>query len=113
MDNLNNNGFYSEDQWQNLSTPVVKTEYTEPEEDFSETGSVKKREKHSKHPVLTIQLTLSLCVLLFVFIVKFLSTPLYEGIMRWYDYEISKSVIYNFDFENLDFSSIFATPDES
>ena len=44
MDNLNNNGFYSEDQWQNLSTPVVKTEYTEPEENFSETGFVKKRE---------------------------------------------------------------------
>lgn len=112
MDNFNNRNVYPDDDWQSISTPVVKTEYTQPEVDTLEEVAISKSKKHSKHPVLTIQLTLSLCVLLFVFIIKFLSTPLYDKVIAWYQSEISKSVVYNFDFENLDFSSVFSTPDE-
>ncbi len=113
MDNFNNKDFYNDEEWQSISTPVVKTEYTEPEEEAVELKPERKAQKHSKHPVLTIQLTLSLCVLLFIFLIKFLSAPLFEKVIEWYEYEISKSIIYNFDFENLDFSSVFSTPDES
>lgn len=113
MDNFNNKEFYRDEQWQSVSTPVVKTEYTEPEEEVFEVPLSEKHEKHSKHPVLTIQITLSICVLLFIFIVKFLSAPLYEKVIGWYQQEISKSVVYNFDFESLDFSSVFSTPDEN
>lgn len=113
MDNLNNRDFNFNDEWQSLSEPVIKTEHTEPESVEISENNFSERKKHSKHPVLTIQLTLSICALLFIFLIKFLSTPLYEKVMAWYDYEISKSVVYNFDFENLDFSSVFATPDES
>ncbi len=112
MDNFNNRNLYPEDEWQSLSVPVVKKEYSEPQEEVTDAVATPKREKHSKHPVLTIQLTLSLCVLLFIFIIKFLSTPFYDKVMDWYRTEISKSVVYNFDFESLDFSSVFATPDE-
>ena len=112
MDNFNNKDFYHNNEWQSISTPVVKTEYSEPEEEVAEDYLREKVAKQSKHPVLTIQLTLSLCVLLFIFLIKFLSVPLYEKVMWWYEQEISKSIVYNFDFESLDFSTIFATPDE-
>lgn len=112
MDNYSNKSFYSDEEWQSLSTPVVKKEYTEPaSEEFIE-PKAKKPKKPSKHPVLTVQLTLSLCVLLFVFVLKILSAPFYDKVLTWYENEISNSITYNFDFESVDFSSVFATPDE-
>lgn len=110
MDNFNNNNIYPDDQWQSLSTPIVKTEAADAADEEPEVTV--KPKKHSKHPVLTLQLTISLCALLFLFILKFLGTELYNSVINWYEKEISKSVIYNGDFESLDFSSLFSTADE-
>lgn len=112
MDNYNNRNFYPDNDWQSISQPVVKTEVADTDLTQEEAQVEVKAKKHSKHPVLTIQLTVSLCVLLFLFIIKFLGTPLYTAVMTWYEKEISKSVIYNGDFESMDFSSLFATDDE-
>lgn len=113
MDNFNNRNFYPDDQWQNISEPVIKSEAADTDAlPLEEPQEEPKPKRHSKHPVLTFQLTVSLCVLLFLFIIKFLGTPLYSAVMSWYENEISKSVIYDGDFENLDFSALFATNDE-
>ena len=111
MDNFNNRNLYPEDDWQNISTPILK-EQNILNQESSEEVSVSNK-KPSKHPVLTIQLILAICVLLFLFTLKFLGAPLFDTITSWYDNEISKSVIFNGDFENFDFSSVFATADES
>ncbi len=111
MDNFNNRNIYPDDDWQSLSTTIVKTENPDVNDDEPEV--IEKPKKRSKHPVLTLQLTISLCALLFLFILKFLGTELYTAVINWYENEISKSVIYNGDFESFDFSSVFATGDEA
>ena len=112
MYNINNN-FYRDDDWQSTSTPIVKTYDDENflTEDNGEFG--RKAKKHSKHPVLTFQLIVVLSLLLLFFVVKFFSESLYNTVISTYRKEISKSVIYNGDFESFDFSSIFATDDEA
>ena len=113
MDNFNDRNFYGDDDWQTTSTPVVKTfedELPQEEDDVKNSPKVK---RNSKHPVLTFQLTVAIIALLLVFGLKFLGMPLYETVVKWYEEEISKSVIYNGDFENFDFSLIFATEDEA
>lgn len=112
MDNFDNRNIYPEDDWQSISTPIVKTEVSDSEIINDESEIITKTRKHSKHPVLTLQLTLALCVLLFLFVLKILGTPVYNSVMSWYESEISRSVIYNGDFENFDFSNLFATSDE-
>lgn len=112
MENFNNRNLYPDDDWQSISQPVVKSEEEDSNFTSQEPKTEPKPKRHSKHPVLTFQLTVSLCVLLFLFIIKFLGTPLYTWVMTWYENEISKSVIYDGDFEGLDFSSLFATDDE-
>lgn len=113
MDNFINNNFPSEADWQSTSTPIVKT-FDEDEFQSSDKDEVLlKAKKHSKHPVLTVQLTVVLVALLLIFAIKFLSEPLFSTVISWYKKEISKSVIYNGDFESLDFSEIFATKDEA
>lgn len=111
MDNFNDRDFYAENDWQSISQPVVKAELKDAETEQINTSD--KPKKQSKHPVLTLQLTLSLCLLLFLFIVKFLGPQLYTAVISWYEDEISKSVIYNGDFEGFDFSSLFSTDDEA
>lgn len=113
MDNFNNRNFYPDDDWQSISQPIVKSDASEDDTPLEETNQEVKERQHSKHPVLTIQLTVSLCILLFLFIIKFLGTPVYSAIITWYEDEISKSVIYNGEVENFDFSSLLATSDES
>ena len=112
MDNFNINDVYSENDWQDVSTPVIKEEAIS--ENSNENNLIKeKAKKHNKHPVLTLQLTVALCVLLFLFVLKFIGTPVFESIMSWYKTETSKSLIFNGDFESFDFSSLFATSDEA
>lgn len=114
MDNFNNRNFYPDDDWQNISQPIVKNEAADTDDlSLEEEREELKVKKHSKHPVLTVQLTVSLCVLLFLFIIKFLGAPIFTAVMAWYENEISKSVIYDGDFESLDFSAFFATNDEN
>jgi len=108
MDNFENLNSYPENNWQSLSEPIVKLE--EPQPDVQ---AVPKAKKLPRHPVLTIQLTLCLCALLFLFIVKFMAYPLYSKIITWYESQISRSVIYDGDFESFDFSTLFSTTDEA
>ena len=115
MDNFNKSNLYYEDEWQSTSIPIVKTveddhAHIQTEDDVK---SPHQKKKHSKHPVLTFQLTVTLVALILVFGLKFLSKPLYEIVINWYQQEISESVIYNGDFESFDFSLIFATNDEA
>lgn len=115
MDNFNNGNMYPEmrQDWQSLSTPVIKTE---PESDFNdslESNASPSEKRHSKHPVLTLQLILVLCVLLFLFALKFLSPPFFESVMTFYEAQISKSVLINGDFESLNYASLFASDDEA
>lgn len=112
MDNFNERQIYTEDDWQSLSTPIVKRAETATEDINPEPLNQYKVKQNSKHLVLTIQLTFAICVLLFLFVLKFLDTPLFDTIMSWYDTKSSESVIFNGDFESLDFSSLFATADE-
>ena len=109
MDNYNYN---QNDDWVSLSQPVVKTEQDTEAFENQEDNVAKYTKQKSKHPVLTFQLTVSLCILLFLFIVKFLSAPLYSAVIDWYESQLSQSVIYNGDFESSDFSALFATRDE-
>ncbi len=111
MDNFNERGFYPEEDWQSLSTPVVKEDTSDDNCDSVPAGP-QKINKHSKHPVLTVQLTFAICVLLFLFVLKFMGAPVFDTIISWYKSEISESVIYNGDFESFDFSSLFSTADE-
>lgn len=108
MDNFNNSNILDDDNWQSFQAPIVKSDET------TEAPQVEiKPKKQSKHPILTIQLIISLCALLFLFVIKFLGAPIYNTIMSWYESEISKSVIYNGNFESFDFSTLFSTADES
>lgn len=68
--------------------------------------------KINKHPVLTFQLVIVMSVTLFMFIIKFCSADLFSVIINRYEAEISKSIIYNGDFDSLDFSGVFSTDDE-
>lgn len=114
MDNFNDRDFYPEDDWQSLSSPVVKKEVTSVENYDSDTEPEvpQSPKRRSKHPVLTIQLTFAICVLLFLFVLKFMGTPAFDTVITWYKTEISKSVIFDGDFDSLDFSTLFATADE-
>lgn len=113
MDNFINSNFSSEADWQSTSTPIVKTFDGEEFQGSDEEKVLLKTKKRSKHPVLTVQLTVVLVGLLLIFALKFLSEPLYSTVISWYQKEISKSIIYNGNFESFDFSEIFATKDEA
>ena len=116
MDNFKNINTYHSD-WQSLSQAVEKhdSDYVADTEGVSEEfdlNNTERKAKGSKHPVLFIQLVLCLCVLLFFFLIKFLSEPLYTYVLSWYNSQLSSSVIYNGDFESFDYSAIFSTADE-
>lgn len=113
MDNSYNNLYSNETEWQSLSTPVMKKEETAENIEDSELIKAPRERRHSRFPVLSFQLTVSLCALLLLFGIKFAAEPLFEKVMTWYETEISKSVIFNGDFENLDFSALFSTHDEA
>lgn len=113
MDNSYNDLYSQKEDWQSLSTPILKEET--PDENLGNPEEIRpeKEKRHSKFPVLTFQLTVSLLVLLLLFIIKFASEPLFTKIITWYEAEISRSVIYNGDFESLDFSALISTLDEA
>lgn len=113
MDNFNNKDIYSDNDWQNVSTPTVKPLKSDCEDDTEELLVKESKNRRSKAPVLTFQLVVVMCVLLFLFILRFLNVPAFDRVMDWYKLEISKSVIFSGDFENFDFTSIFATSDEA
>lgn len=113
MDNFNNNNYYPEDEWQRISTPMIKSTDDENHQFSDGDEAVSKVKKPNKHPVLSFQLIVVLVALLFIFAVKFLGLPLYSSVISWYNKEISKSVIYNGNFESFDFSSVFSTEDEA
>lgn len=113
MDNSYENLYSQKEDWQSLSTPILKEETTDEKFDNPEEIRPEKEKRHSKFPVLTFQLTVSLLVLLLLFIIKFAYEPLFTKIITWYEAEISRSVIYNGDFESLDFSALISTPDEA
>ncbi len=67
--------------------------------------------KVNKHPVLTFQLVIVLCVTLFLFVVKFCSADLFSVIIKSYETEVSKSIIYDGD-SSFDLTGLFSTDDE-
>lgn len=100
-------------QWQNVSAPIVKFD-SEQLESPKNLDSTPAKVKHpGKHPVLTFQLVVALCVLLLLFAIKFADNSLYSRIISLYQTKISESVIFNGDFESLDFSFLMSTDDEA
>lgn len=100
-------------QWQSVSAPIVKfdSEQLEPPQNLD---SASPKAKHqSKHSVLAFQLVVALCVLLLLFAIKFADNSLYNRLISLYQAKISESVIFNGDFESLDFSFLMSTDDEA
>lgn len=103
MDNYNPHDFYEDN---NSALNSFDDNLSEAKPDAAD------NKKINKHPVLTLQLLLVLCVTLFLFVVKFCSADLFSVIINRYESEVSKSLIYNGDFDSFDFSDIFSTDDE-
>lgn len=96
----------NDNQWQALSAPVFKeTEETEKIESHEE-------KKRHRHPVLTFQIVAVLCVLLFLFTLKFLSIDVFDIVMNKYSELMSESLIYSGNSDNRNLVLSTATTDE-
>lgn len=113
MDNFNNSDGFLDNNWHELyyerHKPEDETELIGQHDDkIDVTDKIRKY----KSPVLTFQLILALCLLLFLFVIKLLNLPLYDFVMSKYNVYMSESVIYDGNFKDFDFSFLSSTADE-
>lgn len=104
--NVNDN-----EEWNELSIPVIKNEVQPQTEPRTSSESSDKRTsiKRFSTPVLTIQLTACLLLLIILFLLKAFNYDVFTQIKDKYDSELNASMYFSGDVGNLDYSSIFST----
>lgn len=104
------------DNYQNeLYGTIESSAFTESDcgEGFDNSQTIATQKKNvNKHPLLTIQLVVALCALLFLYILKFTGAPFFDYIIGIYQTAMNESVVFDSDTKELDYSWLFATDDE-
>lgn len=102
---------YYEQEWNELTTPVIKNDNADEDQLLSNDVSVNKATKKERisSPVLTLQLILCLSILTILFLFKTFAFDLYSVVKNWYDSEVQSTLYFSGDFSDLDYSSLFSS----